>query len=179
MCKLFFWLLKNVHLVEREKKGDLIILNSNLQALEDFLWQSSDLLGRLEEMREDLNANDFADDVNSAKTAVELHMELRRKIHKIPVENMDSLGQRLLHRLSTQNDGSKDSLMTSMAFNPDLQATIPQIMHLLDQMHSGQQHLLHLWQIKKTKLEQCLQLRVFEQDCEKVVITAEHITCIL
>ena len=126
------------------------------------------MLGRLEEMREDLNANDFADDVNSAKTAVELHMELRRKIHKIPVENMDSLGQRLLHRLSSQNDGSKDTLMISMAFNPDLQATIPQIMHLLDQMHSGQQHLLHLWQIKKTKLEQCLQLRIFEQDCEKV-----------
>ena len=43
-------------------------------------------------------------------------------------------------------------------------------MHYLDQMHSGQQHLLHLWTIKKTKLEQCLQLRVFEQDCEKVMI---------
>ena len=36
-------------------------------ALEDFLWQSSDLLGKLDEMREDLNANDFADDVTSAK----------------------------------------------------------------------------------------------------------------
>ena len=178
-CVSYFLAVEKCSPCGERKKGDLIILNSNLQALEDFLWQSSDLLGRLEEMREDLNANDFADDVNSAKTAVELHMELRRKIHKIPVENMDSLGQRLLHRLSTQNDGSKDSLMTSMAFNPDLQATIPQIMHLLDQMHSGQQHLLHLWQIKKTKLEQCLQLRVFEQDCEKVVITAEHITCIL
>ena len=126
------------------------------------------MLGRLDEMREDLNANDFADDVNSAKTAVEVHMELRRKIHKIPVENMDSLGQRLLHRLSSSQNDGKDTLLTSMAFNPDLQAAIPQIMHLLDQMHSGQQHLLHLWQIKKTKLEQCLQLRVFEQDCEKV-----------
>ena len=50
-----------------------------------------------------------------------------------------------------------------------VQAAIPQIMHYLDQMHSGQQHLLHLWQIKKTKLEQCMQLRVFEQDCEKVM----------
>ena len=49
-------------------------------------------------------------------------------------------------------------------------------MHLLDQMHSGQQHLLHLWQIKKTKLEQCLQLRIFEQDCEKVLnlISLKH-----
>ena len=64
----------------------------------------------------------------------------------------------------------RDSVTSNMAYNPDLQAAIPQIMHYLDQMHSGQQHLLHLWQIKKTKLEQCLQLRVFEQECEKVMI---------
>jgi hypothetical protein len=50
------------------------------------------------------------------------------------------------------------------------QGCIPQIMHLLDQVHSGQQQLLQLWQIKKAKLEQCLQLRIFEQDCEKVRI---------
>ena len=55
-----------------------------------------------------------------------------------------------------------------MAANPDLQASIPQIMQLLDQVHSGQQQLLQLWQMKKTKLDQCLQLRLFEQDCEKV-----------
>ncbi len=49
-----------------------------------------------------------------------------------------------------------------------MQSCIPQIMQLLDQVHSGQQQLLQLWQIKKAKLEQCLQLRIFEQDCEKV-----------
>jgi triple functional domain protein len=143
--------------------------------LEDFLWQSHDLLGRLEEMREDLNANDFADDVSSAKIAVEAHLEMRRRILKVPVENIDNVGQRLLTRLSASDSNSdsgysgRDSVCSSMAYNPDLQAAIPQIMHFLDQMHSGQQHLLHLWQIKKTKLEQCLQLRVFEQDCEKVL----------
>ena len=56
-----------------------------------------------------------------------------------------------------------------MACNPDMQGCIPQIMQLLDQVHSGQQQLLQLWQIKKVKLEQCLQLRIFEQDCEKVI----------
>ena len=145
----------------------------SIQALEDFLWQGSDLLAKLDEMREDLNANDFADDVTSAKAAVDAHMEARRRILKVPVENIDNVGQRLLHRLSTTEStdsgySGRDSVSSSMAYNPDLQAAIPQIMHLLDQMHSGQQHLLHLWQIKKTKLEQCLQLRVFEQDCEKV-----------
>lgn len=42
-------------------------------------------------------------------------------------------------------------------------------MQLLDQVHSGQQQLLQLWQIKKMKLDQCLQLRHFEQDCDKVI----------
>ena len=55
-----------------------------------------------------------------------------------------------------------------MAFNPDMQSTIPHIMQLLDQVHSGQQQLLQLWQMKKSKLDQCYQLRLFEQDCEKM-----------
>ena len=45
-----------------------------------------------------------------------------------------------------------------------------QMMQLLDQVHSGQQQLLQLWQVKRVRLDQCLQLRMFEQDCEKVNI---------
>jgi hypothetical protein len=45
----------------------LIINFFCVQALEDFVWQSSDLLDRLEDLREDLNHNDFADDVPGAK----------------------------------------------------------------------------------------------------------------
>ena len=98
-------------------------------ALEDFLWQSSDLLGKLDEMREDLNANDFADDVTSAKQAVDAHMEMRRRILKIPVENIDNVGQRLLHRLSTAESttdsgySGRDSVSSSMAYSPDLQVS--------------------------------------------------------
>ncbi len=43
------------------------------------------------------------------------------------------------------------------------------MMQLLDQVHSGQQQLLQLWQVKRVRLDQCLQLRMFEQDCEKVI----------
>ena len=68
------------------------------QALEDYLWQSSDLLDRLEDMREDLTHNDFADDVAGAKKGLDLHSEVKKKIHKIPVESIDSIGQRLLQR---------------------------------------------------------------------------------
>ena len=62
----------------------------------------------------------------------------------------------------------RDSTASNMTLNPDLQASIPSVMQLLDQIHSGQQQLLQLWQLKKNKLDQCLQLRMFEQDCEKV-----------
>ena len=42
--------------------------------------------------------NDFADDVAGAKKGMELHNEAKKKIHKIPVENIDAMGQRLLQR---------------------------------------------------------------------------------
>ena len=48
--------------------------------------------------REDLNHNDFADDVAGAKKGMDLHNEAKKKIHKIPVENIDAMGQRLLQR---------------------------------------------------------------------------------
>lgn len=69
------------------------------QALEDFFWQSSDMLDRLDDMREDLGHNDFADDVGGAKKGMDQHNELKRKILKIPVETIDSVGQRILQRL--------------------------------------------------------------------------------
>ena len=49
-------------------------------------------------MREDLNHNDFADDVAGAKKGMDLHNEVKKKIHKIPVDNIDAMGQRLLQR---------------------------------------------------------------------------------
>lgn len=71
---------------------------SIFQALEDFLWQSCEMLDRMEDMREDLNHNDFADDALGAKKAIESHNEAKRKILKVPVENIDNVGQRLLQR---------------------------------------------------------------------------------
>lgn len=158
------------------------------------------MLDRMEDMREDLNHNDFADDALGAKKAIESHNEAKRKILKVPVENIDNVGQRLLQRyavmwfsgtnqysytnnmtipsrLSTTESGSsydsgysgRDSTASNMTSNLDMQASIPVIMQLLDQVHSGQQQLLQLWQIKKMKLDQCLQLRHFEQDCDKVI----------
>lgn len=68
------------------------------QALEDFLWQAADLLDRLDDLQEDLSRGDLADDVAGAKVALELHAEMKKKILKTPVEEVDLVGQRLLQR---------------------------------------------------------------------------------
>ena len=61
------------------------------------------MLDRMEDMREDLNHNDFADDASGAKKAIESHNEAKRKILKVPVENIDNVGQR--HRVPSHTGG--------------------------------------------------------------------------
>ena len=69
-----------------------------LQALEDFFHSSFSLLDSLDSQRSSLNRNDFADDVDGANRAMEEHNEAKRRILKVPVENVDNVGQRLLQR---------------------------------------------------------------------------------
>ncbi|KAK6627030.1 hypothetical protein RUM43_003138 [Polyplax serrata] len=144
-------------------------------AVEDFVWQAADLLDRLDDLQEDLSRNDFADDIQGAKHSIDIHADMKKKIMKAPVEEIDMIGQRLLRRLS--NEGSsgydsgysgRDSEASSGSVNPDLQASVPQILQNLEAIRVSQQHLLQLWHHKKMKLDQCFQLRLFEQDCEKM-----------
>ncbi|XP_076248755.1 trio Rho guanine nucleotide exchange factor isoform X3 [Calliopsis andreniformis] len=143
-------------------------------AVEDFTWQAADLLDRLDDLQEDLSRNDFADDVAGAKHGIDLHNEMKKKIMKVPVEEIEVVGQRLLQRFdsgmtATSSDGG--SIETGGATggtDPDGRALAALVIQHLDSVHAAQQHLLQLWHIKKIKLDQCFQLRLFEQDCEKM-----------
>ncbi|XP_024083955.1 triple functional domain protein isoform X2 [Cimex lectularius] len=142
-------------------------------AVEDFMWQASDLLDRLDDLQEDLSRNDFGEDVAGAKHGLDMHADMKKRIMKTPVEEIDKFGQRLLQRLSGDSSSGYDSGYSgreseASMTNPDLQASVPQILNNLDTIRSTQAHLLQLWQHKKLKLDQCFQLRLFEQDCEKM-----------
>lgn len=63
--------------------------------------------------------------------------------------------------------GSIDNGAASCA-DSDGRALATLVIQHLDSVHAAQQHLLQLWHIKKMKLDQCFQLRLFEQDCEKM-----------
>lgn len=151
-------------------------------ALEEFLWQVGDMLDRIDDLQEDLARSDFADDVNGAKSGIDHHSDMKKRILKLPIEELDLQGKKLIGKLSggearTDNPAADQSHGSSaaqsprqqqMPSNPDMAAMLNQVLQQLDSVHKGQQHLLTVWQHKKNKLDQCFQLRLFEQDCEKM-----------
>lgn len=50
----------------------------------------------------------------------------------------------------------------------DMQPSAAQISQRLDTVRASCQNLVQLWHVRKMKLEQCFQLRLFESDIEKV-----------
>lgn len=151
-------------------------------AFEDFSWQVSDIGDRIEDFQEDLQHFDLAEDVNGAKHQIDNHNDMKRKILKLPIQDdLDTLGQKLLSKLSQYMNRSEGSAPTStnnqQASNgaslpnfdiPDITDTISHVLQHLETSRNTQQQLLILWQQKKLKLDQCFQLRLFEQDCEKM-----------
>ncbi|XP_069951615.1 triple functional domain protein isoform X1 [Cherax quadricarinatus] len=150
-------------------------------AVEDFTWQANELLDQLEDVRDELQQSDFADDVNGAKRAIERHKEMHQKVTGSLVHDLDMMGQRLLQRLNC-DEGSgydsgysgRDSASSLILNNPDFQNSIPQILSLMESVHQAQQHVQQLWQHKKMRLDQCFQLRLFEQDVEKMFDWVYH-----
>lgn len=151
-------------------------------AFEDFSWQASDIGDHIEDFQEDLQHFDLAEDVNGAKHQIDNHNDMKRKILKMPLDDLDGQGQKLLGKLTqymNRSDGSSVSTPTTNqqasngasspnSVNPDINDTINQVLQHLETSRNTQQQLLILWQQKKLKLDQCFQLRLFEQDCEKM-----------
>lgn len=148
-------------------------------AFEDFSWQANDIADRIEDFQEDLQHFDLAEDVNGAKHHIDNHTDMKRKILKLPLDDLEGQGQKLLGKLAqymNRLDGTTPSTLSGASSNdsspnspnPDINDTINQVLQHLESSRNAQQQLLILWQQKKTKLDQCFQLRLFEQDCEKM-----------
>ncbi|XP_030386251.1 triple functional domain protein-like isoform X1 [Scaptodrosophila lebanonensis] len=69
-------------------------------AIEDFFWQAGDMADRIDDLQEDLNRNDFAEEVSQARQAIDYHNEMRKKITKLPIEDLDMQGKKLLAKIN-------------------------------------------------------------------------------
>jgi triple functional domain protein len=143
---------------------------------ENFSWLASEITDQIECLQEDLQHFELAEDVSSSKHHIDDHSDIKRNILKLPLDDLEEQGQKLLGKLTqymTRIDGTTNGANSSDASspsssNPDINNTINKVLQKLESSRNAQQQLLILWQQKKTKLDQCFQLRLFEQDCEKM-----------
>uniref|UniRef100_A0A4W5PU17 DH domain-containing protein n=1 Tax=Hucho hucho TaxID=62062 RepID=A0A4W5PU17_9TELE len=129
-------------------------------AFEDFAGDAARALARLEELQETLAQRDLPRDLEGARRLMEEHASLKKRATKASVEELDTQGRRLLQRLQ---QGS-----VTPGGHPDAHNLVPKVSALLDKLHGTRQHLQQLWHMRKLKLDQCFQLRLFEQDAEKM-----------
>ncbi|XP_043921535.1 triple functional domain protein [Protopterus annectens] len=140
-------------------------------AFEDFICNATHMLSRLEELQEMLAKKDLPQDLDGSRAMIEEHSQLKKKVIKAPIEELDLEGQNLLQRIQSSDSFPKKN---SVSGNADLQSLVPKVSTVLDRLHSTRQHLHQMWQVRKLKLDQCFQLRLFEQDAEKMFDWITH-----
>ncbi|KAM8883086.1 triple functional domain protein-like isoform 4-T4 [Synchiropus picturatus] len=146
-------------------------------AFEEFSGHATQMLARLEEMQETVSRKDFPQELEGARRMIEEHATLKKKVIKAPIEELDTEGQRLLQRIQSSEifsnrNGSTGSSGGSSSnggvCNADTQGLAPRITQLLEKLHSTRQQVHQAWHVRKLQLDQCFQLRLFEQDAEKM-----------
>ncbi|XP_047454001.1 triple functional domain protein isoform X5 [Mugil cephalus] len=155
-------------------------------SFETFASDAARALARLEELQETLSQRDLPRDLEGARRLMEDHAALKKRATKASVEDLDAQGRRLLQRLQTQTSGggsggdsgygsrgggaSGDSNDHHHGFHAhaDAHNLVAKVTGLLDKLHGTRQNLQQLWHMRKLKLDQCFQLRLFEQDAEKM-----------
>uniref|UniRef100_A0A8C5QUW3 non-specific serine/threonine protein kinase n=1 Tax=Leptobrachium leishanense TaxID=445787 RepID=A0A8C5QUW3_9ANUR len=140
-------------------------------SLEEFFNSAVHLLSRLEDLQEMLARKEFPVDVEGSRRLIDEHTQLKKKVVKAPVEELDRDGQRLLQCIRCGDGFSGRNCIPGSA---DFQSLVPKITSLLDKLHSTRQHLHQMWHVRKLKLDQCFQLRLFEQDAEKMFDWITH-----
>ncbi|KAF3694501.1 Kalirin [Channa argus] len=140
-------------------------------SLEEFMSNAVHLLSRLEDLQEVLSKKEFPADVEGSRRLIEEHTQLKKKVLKAPVEELDQEGQRLLQCIRSSDGFSGKNCISGSA---DFQSLVPKVASLLDKLHSTRQHLHQMWHVRKLKLDQCFQLRLFEQDAEKMFDWISH-----
>ncbi|XP_035386504.1 triple functional domain protein isoform X1 [Electrophorus electricus] len=124
-------------------------------AFEEFAGGAARALARLEELQGLVAPRELPGDLESARRAMEEHASLKKRVAKAPAEELDAEGRRLLQRVERGRGGDAHGLS-------------PRVSVLLDKLHAARQHLHQAWHARKLRLDQCFQLRLFEQDAEKM-----------
>jgi hypothetical protein len=126
----------------------------------------------------ELSTFDQPDTREACQEAIVAHTNTKQRVFGINIDQIINEGRSLLRVLTGHGDtadimggGARDSgysASESDKFNCDYFGEANKIKEPIELLRTSKQKIHHLWQQKKLKLEQCLQLRIFEQDCNQV-----------
>ena len=153
-----------------------------------FLDQSGELINKLNLIQNELNQFEQAESRESCQDSIQNHLNLKQKIYSITIDPILNEGRNLLKSLIgdeqqqhslIQTAGTRDSgysgssnestsTCSNEKYNFDYFNEANKIKEPMEYLRASKQKLQSLWQQKKIKLEQCLQLRIFEQECNQV-----------
>lgn len=154
-------------------------INSRI-VIESFMERITKVYCIMLGMKEELNQISYSNDLNLINNVIEEHKIMKKKISEIPVDEVDSEAQQLLAKLSyfmhdtnllhlKQNKSYNREVLNNKFFNPDVESAILKIFQIVNEIHLCRQNLLNLWNLKRIKYEQHLQLLLYESDANKML----------
>lgn len=154
-------------------------INSRI-VIEQFMERVAKVFCIMLGMKEELKKLAYSTDTNVINNLLEEHKIMKKKISEIPVEDVDLEVQQLLAKLSyfmhdtnlhffKQTKTYNKELINNKFFNPDIETSIGKIFQIVNEIHLCRQNLLRLWNTKKVKYEQHLQLLLYESDANKML----------
>jgi hypothetical protein len=159
-----------------------------LKKLESFLQQSSELINSFNLLHSELNIFEQPDTKDQCQEELHAHTNLKQTLFSMSIEPVVNEGRELLKVLNGANgmgldnqqfmpgtrdsgySGSINEITGIEKFHFDYFNEAIKIKEPIEQLRVAKQKLQNAWQQKKVKLEQCLQLRMFEQDFNQVSI---------
>jgi kalirin len=144
------------------------------------LAQANEFLTKFNNLQIELSSFDQPDTKEACQEAILTHSNTKQRIFGLSIDQLINEARYLLKILVGHESneillapgGTRDSGYSgseSEKFSCDYFNEAGKIKDHMEQLRIGKQKIQNLWQQKKLKLEQCLQLRIFEQDCSQVI----------
>ncbi|CAD6184380.1 unnamed protein product [Caenorhabditis auriculariae] len=128
--------------------------------LEKWIWNISEVMGGLDQVRKEICECEQPVDVPTSEVAVNKHAVAKKTIFAIPVDKIENDAKKICDRISSPKNFFQ---------NPDLVAVIPHISNLVESLRKLKSEVFSLWDSRRGELEKLYQMKLFEQDAEKMI----------
>ncbi len=154
--------------------------------MESFVYNSKETLHAYELLYNELQQTDLSNNVARAQDSIETHMTVfKDQLSRVNIDPLINDGQHLLNILKGSSDNEKSqqqrtypldyfdearkiSLVKTISIDLKCKILFFEYFKVMDNLRSAKERCFQLWHQKKNRLDQNLQLRLFEQDCDRV-----------